>query len=370
VSAALSIAVAALIVVAALTVAREQRKPVSFIPSLIAGFGGVALSAGFSGNPVPMALALALAVAVLVGAPVGNSPSPGLLRAVRRYLIWGTLAASALVVSGILDRLYARQPGPGILGAVAGLFVVGVGISTNVLPLSVWLPRLAEEAPLGAGAIAGLLTSSMVTVVATSLATDPWLLTEVSTQRALAVAGGTSGLLGVVIALGESRPQRVFAYLVSASGGYFLATLPTSPRGDSAGVMWFLAAQALAVGLGFTCLAASEGKLEALFSRRPAVAIGLWVSALSLLGLPLTAGYVGRAVVAPSIAGQHPIFIVVAGVTSAIGGLAATRSFAFVFQRANVAREPLVPFDGVSYAVSALLIAVGLIPGPILDWLR
>jgi formate hydrogenlyase subunit 3/multisubunit Na+/H+ antiporter MnhD subunit len=370
VSAAVGIAVAAFVVVATLAVAREQNKPGSFVASLLAGLGGVALSAAFSGNPVAMTLALGLVVAVLVGTLVGNTPSIGLVRAVRRYLTWGTLAVSALVVSGILDRLYARQPGPGILGAVAGLFVVGLGISTNVLPLSVWLPGLAEEAPLSGGAIAGLLTSSMIAIVATALAMDPWLLTETSTQRALATAGGAGGLLSVVIALGETRPQRVFAYLVSASGAFFVATLPTSPRGDSSTVVWFLGAQAIAVGLGFTCLAASEGKLPSLFARRPAAAIGLWVSGLSLLGLPLSAGYVGRALVAPTIAVQHPVFFVVAGATSAIGGLAATRSFGSVFQRANVAREPILPFDIISYALSALLIVAGLIPAPILAWLR
>jgi NADH:ubiquinone oxidoreductase subunit 2 (subunit N) len=135
-------------------------------------------------------------------------------------------------------------------------------------------------------------------------------------------------------------------------------------------VVWYLAAQALAVGLGLTCLAASEGKLLSLFARRPAVAVGLWVSGLSLLGLPLTAGYVGRAVVAPSIAVQHPVYFVVAGATSAIGGFAATRTFGSVFQRAKIAREPTLPFDVVAYVLSALLIVAGLIPAPILAWLR
>jgi NADH:ubiquinone oxidoreductase subunit 2 (subunit N) len=195
-------------------------------------------------------------------------------------------------------------------------------------------------------------------------------LTEASTQRALATAGGIGGLLSVVVALGEARPQRVFAYLASASGAYFVATLPTSPRGDSSSVVWYLAAQALAVGLGFACLAASEGKLPTLFARRPSVAIGLWVSGLSLLGLPLTAGYVGRAAVAPAIAVQHPIFFVVAGVTSALGGLAAARSFGPVFQRASVTREPLLSFDVVSFALSALLIVAGLVPAPLLAPLR
>src|SRR5439155_12167628 len=129
----------------------------------------------------------------------------------RRYLTWTTIAVSALVISGVLDRAYARQPGPGILGAVAGLFVVGVGISSNVLPLAVWLPGLVEEAPLGGGAIAGLLTSAMIAVVSAGLATNPGLLTDTSTQRALTTFGGAAALLSVVLAVGEKQPQRVFA---------------------------------------------------------------------------------------------------------------------------------------------------------------
>jgi formate hydrogenlyase subunit 3/multisubunit Na+/H+ antiporter MnhD subunit len=369
-AASIAVVTATLVALCAVAVAGEQERRAAFVPALLVGLGGVDLSVSLGGNPVAMALAVALVVAVLVGTILGNSPSIAIARAGRRYLTWGTLAVTALVVSGLLERLYARQPGPGILAAVAGLFVVGVGILANVLPLSLWLPGLADESPLAAAAITGLLTSSLVAIVAVALATDPWLLAETSTQRALAVVCGAGGILSVVLATGERDPSRAFAYLVSASGAFFLAMLPINPRGDSSGVGWFLAAQALATGLGFTCLAASEGKLTSLLGRRPMAAIGLWTSTLSLVGIPLTAGYVGRALVAPTITEQYPIFLLLAALTSAIGGIAATRSFGTVFQRTTVAPEPIVAFDVTAGAMSLLLIVAGLIPSPILALLR
>jgi formate hydrogenlyase subunit 3/multisubunit Na+/H+ antiporter MnhD subunit len=361
---------ATLVTLGAVAVAREQDRPVSFVQSLLLGLGGVILAVTLGGNPVAMALALAATIALLVGTALPSSESVAPMRAGRRYLTWGTLAASALVVSGLLERLYARQPGPGILAAAAGLFVVGVAILANVVPLSLWLPGLADESPLAAGVITGLLTSGLVTIVAVALATDPWLLAEASTQRALATVGLVGGLLSVVLALGERNPSRAFAYLVSASGGFFFATLPISPRGDSVGVAWFLAAQALATGLGFTCLAASECKLTSLLARRPAAAIGLWLATLSLIGFPLTAGYVGRALVAPTIAGQHVIFLLLAALTSAIGGIAATRSFGVVFQRTAAAHEPFLASDVTAVVMSAMLIVAGLLPSPLLALLR
>jgi formate hydrogenlyase subunit 3/multisubunit Na+/H+ antiporter MnhD subunit len=359
-----------LVALGALAVAREQTRPATFFQSLLAGLGGVMLAVTLGGNPVAMGLALACAIAVLIGTALGCSPTAAMIRTGRRYLTWGTFAASALIVSGLLERLYARQPGPGLLTAVAGLFVVGVGILACVLPLALWLPGLADESPLAAGVIAGLLTSGLVTIVALAQATDPWLLTAGSSQRALATIGGVSGLLGVLLALGERNPGRVFAYLSSVSGSFFLAMLPISPRGDSASVVWFLAAQALAVGLGFTCLAAAEGKLGSLLGRRPAAAVGLWVATLSLIGFPLTAGFVGRASVAPVLAGQHPLYLLVAALTSAIGGIAATRSFGIVFQRSVAPREPLLAFDLAAGGLSVLLVIAGLLPGPILALMR
>jgi formate hydrogenlyase subunit 3/multisubunit Na+/H+ antiporter MnhD subunit len=369
-AACVGVVTSVLVAVGALAVAQEQSRPTSFFQSLLAGLGGVTLAVTLGGNPVAMALALAFAVAALIGSVLGCSSTETMIRTGRRYLTWGTLAASALIVSGLLERLYARQPGPGILAAVAGLFVVGVGVLANVLPLSLWLPGLADESPLAAGAVAGLLTSGLVTIVAVALAGDPWLLAAASTQRALGAVGGIGGLLGVFLALGERNPTRVFAYLVSASGGFFLSMLPISPRGDSASVIWFLAAQAMAAGLGFTCLAAAEGKLGSLLVRRPAAAIGLWVATLSLIGFPLTAGFVGRASVAAVLASQYPVYLLVAALTSAIGGIAATRSFRVVFQPSAVPREPLLTFDLFAVGFSVLLIAAGLLPGPILALLR
>lgn len=367
---AMALATATLVVLAALAVSREQTVSSAFAPPVLLGLGGLALAVGLSSNAVAVGLALGFVVAVLVVATAVDPITTANLRVGQRYLTWTALAVSALVLSSILDRLYARQPGPGLLGAVAGLFVVGVGILVAAFPLALWLPGLAEDAPLGAGVASALLTSGAVAVIAGSVGSNPWLLGGTSAQNALAAFGGFGGLLSVILAVGEKRPNRVFAFLVSANASFAVTTLAISAPGDAAGAVWILGAQVLAAGLGFTSLAAADGKLATLFWRRPAAAIGLWVAALTLVGLPLTAGFIGRLVAAPAIADQHLVLILLSAFTSAIGGLAATRHFGPVFERDDVTRELVRPFDFAAIVLSAVLVLAGVIPGPLLALLR
>jgi NADH-quinone oxidoreductase subunit N len=249
---------------------------------------------------------------------------------------------------------------------VAGLFVVGIGIAVAALPLSFWLPGLGEDAPLGAGIATGFMTSGALAAVAGALGADPWLMGDHLTQEAMATVGGAGSILSVVLALGEKRPSRVFAYLVSANAGFAVTTLAFSPRGDSAGAIWLLGSQALAGGLGFISLAAADGRISSLFWRRPMAAAGLWIGIFTLIGLPLTAGYVGRVIIAPPLGGQHVVLLLVTAATSIIGGLAGVRSFGTVFDRSDVTRDPLRSFDVAALVVGTVIVLVGVLPGPIL----
>jgi formate hydrogenlyase subunit 3/multisubunit Na+/H+ antiporter MnhD subunit len=365
----ITLLVAALVVLVSLAATGgESREPEIAAVGLVGLFGvGFAMVAGAS--LVLAALALGVVACVLTIALVRSPATPPTYQAGRRYLVWLTLASSALVFSGVLDHLYTREPSAGILGPVGALFVVGIAITTAALPFSLWLPGLCGESPTGAALTVGLLTSTAVAILSGALGATPWLLSEPGARLGLAVLGAGAGVLGAFLALGEKDPARCFAYLISANADFILAGLAASPPGASAGATWAFLAQALAGALGLACLGGDRRGLAGLFWRRPALAIGVAVAAGSLIGLPLTAGFVGRWAVATAFASQNPVPLLITALACVLGGLAALRDFGNAFVRAEGAPESLRFFDVVALALTAVLLVGGLIPGPVLGLL-
>ena len=366
----LAILVSTLVVALAVSTGAEAHVTSATVSGGLVGIAGVALISLVGNNLIAMALALGCVVAALLPAIAPPAAAPSLIRAGRRYVTWLILGSAALLMSGILDRFYQRQPGPGILGPVAALFVIGIGMTIAALPLSIWLPGLCLDAPIGAGMVVGILSVAGSSIVAGEIATNPWLFDEASSRIALGAAGGFAGILSAVFALGERNPARSVAFLISANANLALAGLAAAPHADPTGFTWVLSAQALAAALSLSCIGAVNGKLNGLAWRRPALAVSIAVAVVSLIGLPLTAGYVGRWLIASSTVGNHPVLVLETAIASAVGGLAAVRAFGLMVGRIDRrVGDPRV-FDVVALAMTAIIVLAGLFPGPILAVLR
>jgi formate hydrogenlyase subunit 3/multisubunit Na+/H+ antiporter MnhD subunit len=361
--------VAALVVLVALAAVGGEPREREMAAVGLVGLSGIGLVTVAGASLVLAALALGIVACVLTVA-LGRSPTtPRAYQASRRYLVWLTLGSSALVFSGALARLYLREPAPGLLGPASALFVVGIAITIAALPVSLWLPGLCGESPVGAALAVGLLTSAAVAILGGVLGARPWLFNESGARLGLAVLGAGAGALSAFLAHGEKDPARCFAYVISANADFILAGLAAGPPGVPAGAAWLLLAQALAGALGLACLGGARRGLAGLFWRRPALAVGVAVAAASLIGLPLTAGFVGRWTVASAIANQNPVPLLITALASILGGLAAIRAFGNAFTRADVSPERLRFFDVVALIVTALLVVGGFIPDPILGLL-
>jgi len=108
--------------------------------------------------------------------------------------------------------------------------------------------------------------------------------------------------VGNILAVAQNNLRRMMAYSSVAHTGYLLLAFVALIRQDaSPGVMFSYLAAYAAMTLGlFACLGEIEaaggkshliGDLAGMFHRRPAASIGLTVALISLIGLPLTAGF-------------------------------------------------------------------------------
>ena len=237
---------------------------------------------------------------------------PASTEAALKYFILGSLA-SAILLMGIA-LLYGAtgsthfssalhwigQPTglPLWLGGLV-LLLVGIGFKVGLAPFHTWLPDAYDGAPLPA-------TTFMASVVKVA-AFAPLLRFAAETashrQEWGAIIGGLatlSMLVGNLGALQQRNLKRLLAYSSIAQAGYLTLAVWAA---DASSLVFYLVAYAFASVGAFgmlTVLAPADDDrpdlslLTGLGKRRPLAALCMGVFMLSLGGLPVTAGLIGK----------------------------------------------------------------------------
>ncbi len=298
----------------------------------------------------------------------------------------GTMDLSRLVAAGLPAAEFDRRL---VLSGVA-LIVTGLGFKLAVVPFHLWTPDVYEGAPtpvtayiatVSKGAIAGLLLRYFHGPILR--ATPVFLLLS-----GVAVA---SMIAGNLLALLQQNIKRILAYSSIAHLGYILVALVAGGDLGAAAVTFYLAAYFVTTLGAFGVVSVlSEGEKEpatiaayrGLFWRRPVLAGILTAMMLSLAGIPLTAGFIGKFYVVAAGASSAVWSLVLAlAVTSAIGLYYYLRVvvalYATTEQAAPATPPPPLPAAPVGPVPAALLAALtflliwfGVFPGPILGPIR
>ncbi|HEY9594491.1 MAG TPA: NADH-quinone oxidoreductase subunit N, partial [Spirochaetia bacterium] len=240
------------------------------------------------------------------------------------FLLFGMALIYAETGSMDLARLAAG--GQGILVPVGiGMMIVGIGFKLAVVPFHLWTPDVYDGAPAPVtGYIATVSKGAMVVVLARIFA--PALIGTggmsglasgaVSTAFpwVIALIAGLSMFAGNILALRESNVKRILAYSSIAHLGYILVAFLAGGADALRAVAFYLVAY-FATTLGaFAVISELSGKekdadtlpdYEGLAARRPWMAGIFTAMLLSLAGLPLTAGFVGKFLILQAGAGAQ-----------------------------------------------------------------
>ncbi len=213
-------------------------------------------------------------------------------------LLYG--ATGTLAFAGIAERFDPENP-VAVLGA--GLLLIGLAFKIAAAPFHQWAPDVYEGAPT-------TVTAFMATTV--KVAAFGALLRVVAVAFAPAAEllfGALFGLalltmtVGNVMAIIQQNTKRMLAYSSIAHAGYLLVGVATGTAAGYSAVLFYLIVYTFMTFAAFAVIAilARDGEewdriddLAGLALRRPLLAAVMTLAMLSLAGIPLTAGFIGK----------------------------------------------------------------------------
>ncbi|MDH1561494.1 NADH-quinone oxidoreductase subunit NuoN [Pseudomonas chengduensis] len=267
-----------------------------------------------------------------------------------------------------------------------GMMLIGLAFKLSLVPFHLWTPDVYEGAPAPVAAF--LATASKVAVFAVLLrlyqispAMSGGWLSDLLTLIAIA-----SILFGNLLALLQNNLKRLLGYSSIAHFGYLLVALIASKGLAVEAVGVYLATYVL-TSLGafgvITLMSTPYSGRDAdalyeyrgLFWRRPYLTAVLTVMMLSLAGIPLTAGFIGKFyVIAAGVEAQLWWLLGAMVLGSAIGVFYYLRVMVTLFMREPNMHRHDAPFDwgqragGIMLLVVALLaFIIGVYPQPLLE---
>jgi NADH-quinone oxidoreductase subunit N len=295
-------------------------------------------------------------------------------------------ASGALAFADIATRLAVAPTDALLVGGVL-LLLVGVGFKLALVPFHFWTPDIYEGAPLPVSAAVATVSKGAAFAVLTRLLLDVPQAQQGHRALALAFLGLAlaSMIVGNLLALAQGNLKRLLAYSSIANMGYALTAFIAGGDAARVAIPYFFAGYIIAALLAFgvmTLLSTPDRELQhvddyrGLAWRAPWLAALLTAALLSLAGIPLTVGFMGKFFVlnAGVAAGQWALVITLV-LTSGLGLYYYLRVITALYQTPDDDAPPpvlhlprvLPVLGGLALAIlAALLLLLGLYPAPLL----
>ena len=309
------------------------------------------------------------------------------------FLLYGMALVYGATGSTNITEIAARVANanfPALLLVGGAMMVIGFGFKVATAPFHIWTPDVYEGAPtpvtgfMAAGPKAAAFASFVRVFVlgfplvagvqASGYLHESWM-------TALTVMAILSMTVGNVVAIMQSNVKRMLAYSSIAHAGYatvgFIgagAARSTVDRDEAiASVAFYMLTYAI-TNLGAFAIVSLLGQkndrrtefedYNGIGFKSPVLSFTLSLFMLSLIGLPLTAGFMGKVLVfRPALeagSAMLVLLVVVAVVNSAISAYYYLRLIVVMFFRERTSdwREPKMP---IGFAVALLVAVIGVL---------
>ncbi|WP_181708700.1 complex I subunit 5 family protein [Chthonobacter rhizosphaerae] len=347
------------------------RRPASFAlfwNVVLAGNLGVFIAADIASFYVSFALVSLMAYPLVI-----HDGTPASLRAGTAYIILAVIGETALLAGFMLasygaggslwiEDIRASLGLPGANAAILWLMILGFGIKAGLMPLHVWLPVAHPAAPVPASAV---LSGAIVKAGIFGLLAFLPLGVSVPVEGTVLALLGFGGLFaGALLGLAQPGGKAVLAYSTVSQMGLVMGALGAALAAGLPGakVLPAVAFYALAHGLAKGALFLSYGLAPACGRGwRPALLAVALLLALSIAGLPFTAGALAKSAMKLP-AGEFGAMLI--GISALTSALVLARFLALLPAARPGAGGPplLLALPVVALAGAALILPVVLYP--------
>jgi NADH-quinone oxidoreductase subunit N len=297
--------------------------------------------------------------------------------------IYGTTGSTNLAVI----RTFLLTPGTQrnvILASVAAaLMFVGFAFKVSAAPFQIWAPDVYQGSPapvtlfMSAGPKAAAFAVFLrVFMTAFAPITNRWE-PFVWSSALLTMIVGNFG------ALAQTNIKRMLAYSSIAHAGYVMVAITASSQIGVAAVMFYLAAYALMNIGAFAVVThfSRQGEkfvniqdMAGLGSKQPVTAALFAICLLSLIGVPLTAGFFGKFYIFKAALDSHLVWLTVLGLlNSAVAAYYYLRILVVMYMQepgeATLSVQPMSPGIRMTLWASALgTLILGIFPSLLLNF--
>lgn len=272
--------------------------------------------------------------------------------------------------------------------ALAGmaLILVGLGFKVAAVPFHMWTPDVYTGAPtsvtafMSVGAKAGGF-AALLRVLVTAM---PTIGQEWGTL--VAIIAMLTMIIGNIVAISQSNIKRMLAYSSIAHAGYIMAAVAAAQRAENAGLavaaaIFYLLTYAFTNLGAFAIVIAVEkddgtgnqiDDFAGLGKSNPLLGAVMTLFMLSLTGMPISAGLVGKFFVFEAVIQAAPgnpwmLATAIVGVaTSVISAFYYLRVVLVMFMQEGDAKPRLQPALTLALVITAVgTFALGVVPAPL-----
>ncbi len=302
-------------------------------------------------------------------------------------------ALGTLSFNGIGEQLATQITADRQLLVLIGTAMVfaGIGFKLSLVPFHMWTPDVYQGAPAPIAGFLATVSKGAIFAALMRLFIEANLHQYPSLLMALALVATASMLFGNLLALKQNNIKRLLAYSSIAHIGYLLITIVVLGSIQSTDLAveaasFYLTAYIVTSLAAFAVLSILSSKIEldadesdadniesmrGLYWRQPLLALIMTVSLLSLAGIPLTVGFVGKFYIF-TVGINEGLWLLIAALVigSGIGIYYYLRIVFAMTERADD-QSPQQSLSAVAKLVVSLLIFMmlylGVLPQPLIE---
>ena len=266
------------------------------------------------------------------------------------------------------------------LGLAIVLFIAGFGFKLAAAPFHMWAPDVYEGAPTPVTAFLSVASKAAGLAAFVRIFFSPLIIAKTDWVLLLEIVAVLAMVIGNFVALLQSNIKRMLAYSSIAQVGYVLVALAAGNGHSIIGMMIFLMAYLFAnigafmVAIGFSNMTGSDqiDDYAGMIRRNPLASAMMTIFMLSLVGIPPTAGFLGKYWLFAAAIKEHIYWLVVIAVLMSVVSLFYYMNVVrkmFFRRHEDESRIPFGPALGLGIAISgAMVILICVLPSTFYEW--